>query len=216
MELQGKIIAREAKELSKLKAKLAVPEYAGYLIVIVILGMFIDGTDEIASTIANNLRSPVLIDFLITSKGLTYTENLFNLAVSNSAIIGMVALPLTIIAPFYRVLPDKYGRKPFLVINTLGMAVGMGICAVSTSFLMYIVGSAISGFFILHDTQVIYLMEVAPADKRGRYYGIAKSVGALSTVLIPTMRGIFMGADSSQWRLVYYVPVVIGCVITLE
>jgi len=206
---------KDAKVLSMLKKKLAKPEFAGYLVIIVILGMLIHSTDEIASTIANNLRSPVLIDFFITSQGLTYTEDLFNKAVSNSAIIGMVTLPLMILAPFYRALPDKYGRKPFLVINTLGMGVGMAICALSTSFLMYVVGGAISGFFVLHDTQVVYLMEVAPADKRARFYGIAKSVGALSTVLIPAMRSVFMGADSSKWRLVYYVPVIIGCVIAL-
>jgi MFS family permease len=156
-----------------------------------------------------------LIDFFITSQGLTYTENLFNLAVSNSAIIGMIALPLMIIAPFYRALPDKYGRKPFLVINTFGMAIGMAVCAMSNSFMMYVVGSAISGFFILHDMQVVYIMEVAPPEKRARFYAIAKSVGALGTVLIPAMRSVFMDADSSQWRLVYYVPVIIGCVTAL-
>lgn len=124
-----------------------------------------------------------------------------------------VTLLLQLVAPFYKSLADRFGRKPFLVINTYGMALGLGLCFVSKSFGSYIIGTMITTSFIAHDMQVVYILEVAPSDKRTRFYGITKCIGTLGLALVPLFRGIFMGNDPTKWRMVFFVPVLIAIAI---
>jgi MFS family permease len=61
--------------------------------------------------------------------------------------------------------------------------------------------------------QVVYILEVAPSDKRTRFYGITKCIGTLGLALVPLFRGIFMGNDPTKWRMVFFVPVLIAIAI---
>ena len=44
------------------------------------------------------------------------------------------------LVPFYKALADKFGRKPFLVLNTLGMGVGMALAWWSPNMVLYFIG----------------------------------------------------------------------------
>ena len=114
-----------------------------------------------------------------------------------------------ILMPFYKSFSDKYGRKLFLVINTIGMGLGMLLCMVAPNYVWYIVGSVLYGFFTPNDMQVIYIMEVAPKEHRAAYCSVTKGIALLSVSLIGVLRSIFYDpADVTTWRRVFLVPVI--------
>lgn len=205
-----RIKEREQKQLAVLRKKAARPSYAAYPIVIFVVAILIHIVDEIASLIGNNIKSSMVEEFFVRGQGVTFNEGLSTLAA-----LGIVSLPIMLLAAFYKPLSDKYGRKPFLVINTMGMAVGMLISMFAKTFPVYFAGTLISTFFIAHDMQVIYILEIAPPDKRARWYGISKAIGTLGFVLVPLMRQAFMGDDPTRWRLVYLVPIIMTIVFSL-
>lgn len=199
---------KEQKELTRLRKINAKPETAKYVKWVFILVILVHVIDEIASNCAAYVQSSVVTDFFVVGQGMTYENGLAVLASFSG-----VTLLLQLVAPFYKALADRFGRKLFLVINTYGMALGLGLCFISKSFGSYIVGTMITTFFIAHDMQVVYILEVAPSDKRTRFYGITKCIGTLGLALVPLFRSIFMGDDPTKWRMVFFVPVIIAIVI---
>ena len=83
-------------------------------------------------------------------------------------IVSFIAIPFQALSIFYRPLSDRFGRKIFLVINTLGMSLGMLVIALSHNLALYVVGAVIIFFFVPHDMQVVYVMESAPAKHRAK------------------------------------------------
>ena len=199
---------KEQKELTRLRKINQKPQTAKYIKWIFVLVILVHVIDEIASNCAAYVQSSVVNDFFVVGQGMTYENGLAVLASFSG-----VTLLLQLVAPFYKSLADRFGRKPFLVINTYGMALGLGLCFVSKSFGSYIIGTMITTFFIAHDMQVVYILEVAPSDKRTRFYGITKCIGTLGLALVPLFRGIFMGNDPTKWRMVFFVPVLIAIAI---
>ena len=203
-----KIKAREQKELLRLRKAQEKPEGPNYVKWIFVLVILVHIIDEIASNCSNYVQSSVVTDFFVIGQGMTYENGLAVLASFSG-----ITLLLQLVAPLYKSLADRFGRKPFLVINTFGMALGLLLCFLSSGFTSYIVGTMITTFFIAHDMQVVYILEVAPADKRTRFYGITKCIGSLGLALVPLFRGIFMGSDPTKWRMVYLLPVLIALII---
>jgi MFS family permease len=152
----------------------------------------------------------VVNEFFVRDQGLTFNQGL---AVMTS--FGMVSMIVMLIAPFYKALSDRYGRKLFLVINTVGMTVSLFTCLLAPSFPIYMVGTICGMFFIAHDMQVTYILEVAPSNKRATFYGVTKAIGTLGFVLVPLCRSIFMGTSEEGWRNVFLVPGLIGVVVVL-
>lgn len=200
--------AKEQKELTKLRKINQKPETAKYVKWVFLLVVLVHVIDEITSNCAAYVQSSVVNDFFVVGKGMSYENGLAVLASFSG-----VTLLLQLVAPFYKSLADRFGRKPFLVINTYGMALGLILCFTSTSFGSYIVGTMITTFFIAHDMQVVYILEVAPANKRTRFYGLTKCIGTLGLALVPLFRSIFMGDDPTKWRMVFLVPVLIALTI---
>ncbi|MBR2422909.1 MAG: MFS transporter [Oscillospiraceae bacterium] len=208
MRNMEKVKARESKELSRLQLLRSKPEPKNYVTWIFFLVILVHIIDEIASNCSAYVQSSVVTDFFVLGQGMTYENGLAVLA----SFSGITML-LQLVAPFYKSLADRFGRKPFLVINTYGMALGLVLCFLSSDFTAYIIGTMITTFFIAHDMQVVYILEVAPSDKRTRFYGMTKCIGSLGLALVPLFRSIFMGSDATKWRLVYLVPVIIALVI---
>ena len=116
---------------------------------------------------------------------------------------------------FYRPLADRFGRKPFLVINTLMMGIGLFLVYLSDNIFMYMVGSTIMGFMVSHDMQCVYILECSDEKTRARNYAMIKAVAILGTLLIPLLRETLMQNQSERWHLVYLVPAIIGCTMSL-
>ena len=210
MKDAGKRREREQKELQALKKRRDAKPYRGYMAVIFVLITAVYVIDEVSSNIRTNLQSSIVNDFFVNGQGLTYGEGL-----SKLSSLTLVSLVFMIVNPFYKALADKYGRKPFLVINTLGMAVGLVLGLFSTSYPIYVLGTVLTTFFISHDMQVTYAMEIAPADKRATFFSVTKCVANVGLAIVPLSRWIFMGNDDSRWRLVFIIPAVLGLAIVV-
>lgn len=200
--------AREAKELEKRKKELNRKKPKGYLLYLLVVLSIVYIVDEITSSIGSSMQSEVVTDFFVRGMGMEYNTGLAAFTAMGAPVYGVMLL-----MPFYKSLADKYGRKRFLVLNTIGMGIGMGICMSAGSPVVYILGMIVINFVMYNDMQVIYVMECAPEKHRAKLASLTKAVALLGVTLIPLLRDIFMGNDGSQWRKVFLIPTVIALTV---
>lgn len=105
--------------------------------------------DEVASQIGNQMQSVVASQLFAPLVGA-------DVAVSRMAIVSMIAGCSIGISYLYKPLADRFGRKPFLVINTLGMGLGMLIIGISTNIPVYAVGAFVIQFSFYHFFQFYF------------------------------------------------------------
>lgn len=210
MRDQSKIYAKEQKELAKWKRMQAKPAPKGYIWILAVVVTLIHVVDETITQVGGTIQSNVINEFFVNGMGLTYQEGL-----SRLSFLSIFSLLVTLVAPIYKTLADKIGRKPLLFFNVLGFAVGMIICFLSFDYITYIIGMCIVSFFTSHDMQVTYILESAPDDKRASFYGITKGIGTVGCVMLPILRTIFMGNDGTKWRMIFIVPAILGIAIAI-
>lgn len=200
--------AREAQELQQQEKQLGKKRSKGYLWYLLVVLSIVYIVDEITSGMGSAMQSEVVTDFFVKGMGMEYNDGL--------SLFTMMGIPIygaMIIMPFYKALADKYGRKRFLVINTIGMGVGLAICMVSTHPVIYLIGMLVINLVMYNDMQVIYVMECAPEKHRAKLANLTKAVALLGVTLIPVLRDAFMGDDGSQWRKVFLIPAIVGLVV---
>jgi Arabinose efflux permease len=166
--------------------------------------------DEVASTISIQFQSNIINEFFVQNMGMEYGEGL-----SLSSALGFITYPVTLLIVFYRPLADRFGRKPFLVINTFVMGLGLFLVYLSDNIYIYMLGSSLMGFMVSHDMQCVYILECSSEKKRARNYALIKAVAILGTLLIPLLRETLMQNKSERWHLVYLVPAILGFVLSL-
>ena len=169
--------------------------------------------DEITSNMNAAMQPYILFDlFHITSRDVN--SDAYRSAINTVAPISLFSNFLLIVTPFYKALSDKYGRRLFLMINTVGMGIGMLIVMLSGNVALYIFGMFFMMFFTPNDMQVLYIMETAPKEKRATYCFAAKGIALISVSLIGVLSRIFLREDvASSWRMVYLIPIIAAIVI---
>ena len=202
-EKKAKLQQRREKELAYWKKQQARPKGKAYFWYLVLIIALIYAVDEIASQIGNLMQTEIANDLFNSKSAVT----LLNL-------LQVIAIPFQIIGILYRPLADRFGRKVFLLINTFGMSVAMLTIFLSQNVFMYFFGACLIMFFIPHDMHVVYIMESAPAKKRAITYSVVKFFANMSVLLIPVLRSWLM-ETSGQWRRVYFIPAVVGVVVSL-
>lgn len=208
MSSREKMEAREARELEKRKRQLFRKplKYGIFFAAIAIL--LAAGIDAITTQIGGQLQSSIVTEFFAKPLNLPYNE-----AVAMFSAVNIISYVIMPIQPFYKALSDRFGRKPFLAFNIIGMGIGLLLCAWSPNIIVYYIGYGISTFMISADMQIVYLYEVAPQKNRATFYGFVKGTGAFCIVLVPILRATVMGNDSTLWRNVYMVPMVLAFAI---
>lgn len=213
METEAKRLKRkqaEEKELLKRRKQLGKKKPRGYLIYLLVVLSIVYIVDEVTSAIGTSMQSEVVTEFFVLGKGMEFNTGLAAFTAMSAPLYSMMAL-----MPFYKSLADKYGRKLFLVINTVGMGVGMGICMGATGPIVYLIGLLVINFVMYNDMQVMYVMECAPEKHRAKLTSLTKAVALLGVTAIPILRDIFMGDDGSQWRKVFMIPAIVAVVVGL-
>ena len=207
--------SKETKELERLKKQSTVPAAGKYLLFVMIVLTVVYVVDEITSNMNAAMQPYVLFDlFGIGSRNVNSTE--YKTAINTVAPWQVASNLFLIISPFYKALADKYGRRLFLMINTVGMGLGMMIVMTSRSVPQYILGMLFMMFFTPNDMQVLYIMETAPKEKRATYSFVAKGIALISVSLIGVMSRAFLNEnDAGSWRTVYLIPVAVAVVIGL-
>ncbi|MCR5320310.1 MAG: hypothetical protein K6E48_03790, partial [Lachnospiraceae bacterium] len=146
-----------------------------YLALVMVVLTIIYIVDEITSNINSAMQPYILFDlFHIASRDVNSPE--YKSAINVVGPLSLISNLFLIISPFYKALSDKYGRRIFLMINTVGMGLGMLIVMTSNSVPQYILGMLFMLFFTPNDMQVLYIMETAPKEKRATYSFVAKGI----------------------------------------
>ena len=206
-------LARESRELMRLENELKRHRGKYYLLFAMVMLTVIYIVDEITSNVNAAMQPYALFDlFRIASRDVNSAE--YKAAINTVAPWQVASNLFLIITPFYKALSDRYGRRPFLVINTIGMGVGMLIVMTSRSSVQYILGMLFMMFFTPNDMQVLYIMETAPKEKRATYSFIAKGIALISVSLIGVLSRIFMKENVPEsWRMVYLIPVIVAIAV---
>lgn len=212
---EQKRFAREQRELARLNRIAQRPKGAHYLLFAMIVLTIIYIVDEITSNVNSAMQPYALFDlFNITSRSVNVPE--YTSAINRVAPWQVASNLFLIISPFYKSLSDRFGRRLFLMINTVGMGVGMLIVMTSHSVFQYIAGMLAMMFFTPNDMQVLYIMETAPKEKRATYSFVAKGIALISVSLIGVMSRAFLRDNvPTSWRMVYLIPVIAAIVIGL-
>ena len=192
------------RELQKWEREKARPKKNTYIWYLVFIITLIYATDEIASQIGTLMKTEIANDLF---KGNESSVGLLDL-------LTIIGLPFQVIGLFYRPLADRFGRKVFLVINTIGMSFALVIIFASQNVFMYFIGACLIQFFVPHDMHVVYIMESSPAKKRTIFYSTIKFIANMSVMLIPILRDNLM-QDSGDWRKIYLIPAIIGLVVSM-
>lgn len=188
--------AKEWKEIQRLERELGRPRGNSYLWYLLFVITIVYIADEITSTIGNQMNSVIAQDLFAPVFGAEF-------AVARMGAFGTFALIGTFGSFLYKPLSDRYGRKPFLIVNTVGMGAAMLVISLGYSIPVYILGATMVSFFIPHDVQMLYLMESVPAKKRVTIYAVIKAITTLFVILIPLFRNLLMGSDIGRWHNVY-------------
>ena len=208
MKTVEQINQRDLRELDRRKKQLEKKPYKMYLFVLCIVVILVHVVDEITTNVSNMVQSSVINEFFVVGMGMEYNKGL--------ATMAAISTPMTLIsmlAPFYKSLADRFGRKMFLVLNTFGFALGLTVCFLAPNFIIYAVGVALINFFVAHDMQVVFILETAPKDKRTTIYALTKCLGTMGLVLVPILRRIFLDADATNWRPLFALPAVVALVV---
>ena len=205
--------AREQRELARLQREAQRPKGAHYLLFTMIVLTIIYIVDEITSNVNSAMQPYALFDlFKIASRDVNTVE--YKTAINTVAPWQVASNLFLIVSPFYKALSDRFGRRLFLMINTIGMGVGMLVVMTSQSAVQYILGMLFMMFFTPNDMQVLYIMETAPKEKRATYSFVAKGIALISVSLIGVLSKVFLREDvPTSWRMVYLIPVVVAIVV---
>ncbi len=211
MKTIEKIKRQEAREVTLLMRRQNRSNGSHYFFVLLSLIALVNILDEVTSNLTVTVQSSFVTEFFVNNPfmGKTYT---YEEGLAFHSGIGVFTYVLGIFTPFYKALADKLGRKPLFAISTFGMALGLLVINLSSSYIMFLVGFAIISFFMGHDIQIIYILEEAPDRHRAKIYSFLKSFGILGVILIPALRDALMGDDATKWRDIFLMPAVIGFV----
>ena len=209
MKSKEQILKKEGKQIASLKKMQSRGGSGKYFLVLLMLIAIVNILDEVTSNLTVTVQSSFVTEFFVNNPFMgKYYEYEEGLAFHST--IGVVTYVFGLFTPFYKALADKLGRKPLFVMSTLGMALGLLIIHLSSSYIMFLVGFAFISFFMGHDIQIIYILEEAPDKHRAKIYSFLKSFGILGVILIPALRDLLMGDDATKWREIFLVPALLG------
>ncbi len=207
--------AKEAKEIQKwerIKAQ-KLPKHYFFFLMIIVTVVYI--VDEISSNMNGTFQPYIYFDFFnIVSR--STDDPLYASAINQMTAFSIITMGFGVIQPFYKSLSDIYGRRLFLMINTCMMGVGLFVCLIAPNIIVYLIGVMLLSFVTPNDVQVLYIMEVAPKDKRSTLCFLTKAIAWASVSLISILQRVFFSeTDFGWWRRAYLIPVAVALVVGL-
>ncbi|MFH9423708.1 MFS transporter [Streptomyces sp. NPDC017529] len=110
---------------------------------------------------------------------------------------------------------DLFGRKIIFQVSAVVFVGGSVLAGASTSMLMLVVARAVQGVGGggLMVTAMALIADVIPLRERGKYQGALGAVFGVTTVVGPTLGGLF--TDHASWRWCFYVNIPIAIVMVV-
>ncbi len=201
---------KELKEIARLEKASAFHKHKNYFAILVVVLTIVYIVDELTSSVRGAVDSFTICDLFNT----TFGTPEYDLASGKLGFLTTGCYLIYLISPFYKSLADKWGRKAFLVINTIGMGVGMLVAVLSNNLALYMVGVVLMTFFTPNDVQVIYIMECAPKEHRAKLCSITKGIALISVSALGLFVKLFVNREHPEtWRSVYIIPIILAFVV---
>ncbi|MEU7159351.1 MDR family MFS transporter [Streptomyces chrestomyceticus] len=110
---------------------------------------------------------------------------------------------------------DLFGRKIIFQVSAVVFVGGSILAGASTSMLMLVVARAVQGVGGggLMVTAMALIADVIPLRERGKYQGALGAVFGVTTVVGPTLGGLF--TDHASWRWCFYVNIPVAIVMVV-
>ncbi|MDD2876777.1 MAG: MFS transporter [Acidiphilium sp.] len=99
-------------------------------------------------------------------------------------------------SPILGALSDRYGRRPVILLSSLGQAVDFAVMALAPTVGWLFVGRILSGASSANVAAAnAYIADVTPATRRAAAFGMSGMAAALGFVLGPALGGILGGVS---------------------
>jgi len=175
--------------------------------------LFVMGMMNIIDIFTSNvgpLVASFVVDEFFISRGVP--ENVayaqYGMAMATLSFFFVIGLAVRFIA-------DRYGRRPALIINIVGMTIGALITILSQDFLMFYIGSIFGAVFLTADIQMLLMNEECPAEKRSQFVTSVMIMGLVGALLVILMRYLFMSGANPNWRALFFLTLIGGIIVTL-
>lgn len=110
-------------------------------------------------------------------------------------------------------LGDLFGRKLVFQLSALIFIIGSMVAGLANGMLLLIIARAVQGLGAggLMVTAMALIADIIPLRERGKYQGALGAVFGVTTVIGPTLGGLF--TDHASWRWCFYVNVPVAIVM---
>lgn len=116
----------------------------------------------------------------------------------NGVFVALWALMQFVCSPIIGSLSDRYGRRPVILLSTLGLAIDYVLMAVAPNLWWLALGRIVAGVTSSSFTTVFaYMADITPAEQRARGYGLIGAAFSAGFVAGPLIGG-FLGEFSPR------------------
>lgn len=211
MKSPEKLLEKEQKQLAKLRKEQRKSNFAAYPIVLLVFMILLRMLDEFTTNCGNSLQSSIVNEFFVVGQGMTFQEGLSAMSLATSPM-----MLLSILATIILSLADRVGRKPMLLASGIGIAIGTCIIYFAPNFSTYLVGYAFVNFCISFDVHQLYIVEVAPENKRASWQAYSTFFSQMAIISVGLLRLLNTSDDGTlAWRNIYLIPAVVGVVVVV-
>jgi len=127
----------------------------------------------------------------------------------NGLLLSVYAATAFLLSPFLGRLSDRFGRKPVLLLATLGTLLDYALCAVAHSFAILLIARVAAGAFGASSSVAnAALADITPVESRSRTFGHSSAVFGLGLIFGPMLGGVLMDFGIR-------VPFIAACVLAV-
>ena len=162
----------------------------GYFIYLMIILMLVNMLDSITTVTQSLILSSIANEFLSN-----YSENEQNAIMALGGSITTLGFYFIFIAQY---LADKIGRKKILALTAFGMGFMSLLVMLSTNYVQYIIAQ-----------------EESKKEKRAFKYSLIQFAGLGASIFAVIMRFIFITDTSSNWRVLFIIPSIMGIALSI-
>src|SRR3989441_10647123 len=149
--------------------------------------------------VALGLIAPVLPNLILNFVNNDMTRT----AIWNGIFLTVFAAMQFFFSPVIGVLSDRFGRRPVLLLSTLGLGLDYVVMAVAPTIGWLFVGRVISGITASSiPTAMAYIADVTPKEKRAGAFGMIGAAFGIGFTLGPAIGGL---VGNTNPRLAFWV-----------
>ena len=127
-------------------------------------------------------------------------------------LFSIFLLAQAVSVPIFAKLSDQFGRKPIMLIGVGAFVLGSILCGLAWSMPALIAFRAVQGLGAgaVQPMAMTIIGDIYSVAERAKVQGYVASVWAMSSVVGPTLGGLFV--DFADWRWIFFVNVPLGAV----